>query len=110
MEEPGVHGVAKSWTRLSDFTYADWIRATPTVSFKFDYLCKDPVFKHNHVLRFGGGGRWGLEYMNFKGSNYKTISHNLNELDIMAILQMKNWGFVKLRKKHSSLSLFNFQK
>ena len=21
MEEPGVHGVAKSWTRLSDFTF-----------------------------------------------------------------------------------------
>ena len=26
MEEPGVHGVAKSWTRLSDFTFTHWRR------------------------------------------------------------------------------------
>ena len=43
---------------------SDWIRATLTASFKFDYFCKDLVSKHSHILRFWG---WRLENMNFVG-------------------------------------------
>ena len=40
-----VHGVPKSWTRLSDFT----LRTLLT-----DYIYKDPIFKLGHILRHRG--------------------------------------------------------
>ena len=45
--------------RLPDFRL--YYKATVT-SFEFNYLFKDPIFKHNHILRYEG---LGLQHMNF---------------------------------------------
>lgn len=41
--------------RFSSRRQSDWIRAYPTDLLLLSHLCKDPVFKHSHILR-----SWGL--------------------------------------------------
>ena len=46
---------------------AYWIKPTPTASFKLNYLFKDAVSKHSHILKYW---RLGLQYMNLRGTQF----------------------------------------